>query len=653
MKKFFAFILSIAIVFSFVVLPASSADKAKELTVVFTHDLHSYIDTKTINVNGDVKEVGGFAKIKTIIDNEKAKSKNTLAIDAGDFSMGTLYQSVYTTSAIELRMLGLMGYDATTLGNHEFDYGGEGLASMLNSAKSSGDKLPAIVSNNINWNESSGDAAVAVKKAMNNYGVSDYTVVNKGNVKIAIFGGMGIESIEYAPNSGLSFNSFLEVSKKTVQTIKEKENPDIIVCLSHSGISDNPKESEDEILAKEIPDIDIIISGHSHSTLEKQKVVGKTIIGACGEYGKNVGVIKVKQDKDGSWNVNEYKLIPVDNKIEADSEIVKKIEEYRKAVNEYLKYYNFEDYSQVIAYSPFNMSSVDDLYANHTDQALSNLITDSYIYAIQQAEGDNYVPVDAAVLPVGVVRSTFNKGEIKVSDVYEVCSLGVGEDGKSGYPLASVYLTGKELKTVAEVDASISTIMSSAQLYTTGLQYSFNPKRIFLNRVTDVSLLTAEGKKKEIEDEKLYRVVADIYSAQMLGSIKDKSFGLLSIQPKDEQGKPITDLNKTVIKYKNGREVKQWYALATYLQSFEKVNGLPTIPDEYGAAQGRKVVDTNSGLFQNRNMIFYILLAVMVLLIMIIVLVIRAIAKKIRKKDVLKDENKTSEEKDKKEDLKI
>ncbi|MEG1614808.1 MAG: bifunctional metallophosphatase/5'-nucleotidase, partial [Oscillospiraceae bacterium] len=196
MKKILSIILSIVIIFSFAILPASSADtaKGKELAVVFTHDLHSYIDTRE------------FAKIKTIIDSEKAKNENTLVVDGGDFSMGTLFQSVYTSTAIELRMLGLMGYDATTFGNHEFDYSGQGLAKMLTSAKSDNDKLPFIVSNNINWNNSNSKGAVDVKKAMDDYGVADYKIVKKGNVKIAIFGGMGIDSIEYTPNSGLDFD---------------------------------------------------------------------------------------------------------------------------------------------------------------------------------------------------------------------------------------------------------------------------------------------------------------------------------------------------------------------------------------------------------------------------------------------------------------
>jgi len=93
--------------------------------------MHSYIDPVQVNENGVLVEKGGFARIKTIIDSVKKQNENTFVLDGGDFSMGTLYQSVFSEKALELRLLGLMGYQATTIGNHEFDYRSDGLAKML------------------------------------------------------------------------------------------------------------------------------------------------------------------------------------------------------------------------------------------------------------------------------------------------------------------------------------------------------------------------------------------------------------------------------------------------------------------------------------------------------------------------------------------
>src|SRR5699024_2025715 len=161
-------------------------------------------------------------------------------------------------------------------------------------------------------------------------------------------------------------------------------------------------------------------------------------------------------------------------------------------------------------------------------------------YAIKEAEQENYRKVDVAVVASGIIRDSFTKGDIMVKDAFQVSSLGIGKDQLSGYPLIDVYLNGKELKTAAEVDASIQPIMGAAQLYMSGLKYSFNPNRIIFNKVTDISLDTENG-ELELEDDKLYRVVANLYTGQMLDEVKARSKNLLSIVPKDENGHEIVD----------------------------------------------------------------------------------------------------------------
>ena len=114
---------------------AYAASGAKELSVMFTHDTHSHLESFRTVVDDTEQEVGGFARIRTLIEEQKEKDAETLVVDAGDFSMGTLIQTVYTTEAAELRMLGYLGCDVTTFGNHEFDYRSDGLAYMLKTAK--------------------------------------------------------------------------------------------------------------------------------------------------------------------------------------------------------------------------------------------------------------------------------------------------------------------------------------------------------------------------------------------------------------------------------------------------------------------------------------------------------------------------------------
>ena len=180
-----ALILAVVLLASVIMTNVSAENAKKELTVVFTHDLHSHID---------VAEQGGFARIMTTISKIKAEKENVLVVDAGDFSMGTLYQTVYATHALELRLMGQMGFDATTLGNHEFDYTTEKLAQMLTAAKESGDPLPALPIANIDWEASTGEYTQMLKAALESYGWKPYTVVTKGNIKIGVFGVMGENS---------------------------------------------------------------------------------------------------------------------------------------------------------------------------------------------------------------------------------------------------------------------------------------------------------------------------------------------------------------------------------------------------------------------------------------------------------------------------
>lgn len=636
MKRKISLLLSLMILLLLFAVPVAAEGNVagKELTVAFTHDLHSYLDTKRYEVNGETAEIGGFAKLKTILDNIRAEH-NTLVVDAGDFSMGTLYQTVFARRAVELRMLGFLGYDAVTLGNHEFDYGSDGLAEMLEAAMKSGERLPEIVMSNIDFANSPSDNARLLEKTMRDYGAEDYLILDRGDVKVAVFGLIGEDAYKSAPESELVFKDIVDQAKNTVKEIEEKEEPDIIICLSHAGTWADTDKSEDEILAKAVPEIDLIVSGHTHSYLEEPIIVTDTYIVSCGEYGQNVGRIDLVQDDEGGWAVKDYELIPADEKIESDSATLKKIDEYREYVNEFLAGYGFESYDQIIAFSPYNFTGLREMNATHIDQAMGNLVSDAIMYGAKQAEVDDHVAIDVAVVPVGIIRAVFNRGPVTISDAYEVMSLGIGPDGIPGYPLASVYLTGKELKTVAEIDASITPIFESAQLYTAGLSYTFNPHRIIFNRATDVKLVGEDGELTEIDNDKLYRVVADLYSAQMLGAVTDLSKGILSLTLKDAQGNKVEDYNDLILYDSEGAEIKEWHAFASYLQSFEQVDKVPVIPAEYESAQNRKVLDDSWNpvrIFRQLNTISIIIILVIVLIIVVIVLLVRFIVRRVKRR---------------------
>lgn len=609
-------------------------DSPREISIIFSHDMHSHMDSERAVSDGKQIERGGMGRTATIIKQITAEYPNSWVVDGGDFSMGTAYQTVFETEASELRVMGAMGYDATTFGNHEFDYGAAGLASMLNSAKASNDKVPALLCANLDWETSLAEAkdkeaTQALKDACEVYGVQEYTIIEKDGIKMAVFGIMGNEAASFAPVSGVYFSDPVEASQKVVKKIQKNEDADVIVCLSHSGTWENPEESEDEILAEQVPEINVIVSGHTHTELPEAIMVGDTAVVSCGPYNYNLGHVVLEEQKDGSFALKDYKLIPVDESVEEDQEIVNRLSEFRKTVSEeYFGRFGYE-MDQVLASNDIEFMPFEEFGLEKGEEPLGNLIADSYVYAVAKAEGPGSDPIDVAVVPHGVVRGSFFTGDITVSDAFNVSSLGQGPDGISGYPLVSAYLTGKELKDLAEVDATVSDLMSVARLYMSGLSFDYNMHRMFLNRATDVQLVTADGSPEELDDEQLYRLTADLYSCRMLSIVKEQSFGLLSLEPKDAEGNPITNFEDNII-YDGDRELKAWYALASYVDSFDNNQ----VPEKYAQPENRKNDVTGWNpveLVKQPNKVGYIMMAAVMVLILLIIGIVKAV-KRIRRK---------------------
>lgn len=627
-------------------LSVQAAKEGQEIHVVFTHDLHSHLESFWTELDGEEQELGGFARLKTFVDEARAEDEGTLVLDGGDFSMGTLYQTVYESQAAELRMLGFLGVDVTTMGNHEFDYRTVGLNHMLQSAIKSKDALPNFVLCNVDWEATLEDSSreghkdlVQLKDTFQEYGIQDYVMLEKNGIRIAVVGVFGRDALACAPTCQLIFQDPVEAVKETVASIKEKEEADMIVCVSHGGTWEEESQSEDEILAKEVPELDLIISGHTHSTLSQPIVHGDTAIVSCGEYGMRAGKLTLTQKSDGRWSVTDYQVPGMTADISEDEEALNKIRELGATIDsDYLAQFGYTQ-EQVLIYNPWKNPQLRDIYAQHQERPYCNLLSDSYLYALNRLPQYEEKPVQVAVVPTGVIRDVFaENSNLRVADVFNVFSLGIGADGVPGYPLVDVYLTGRELKTAAEVDASISPMMDTAQLFISGLSYTYNPHRLILNKVTDITLMDLKGNVEELEDDKLYRVVADLYSGQMLSAVSDKSFGILSITPKDANGNVIEDLEQHIVHDQEGREVKAWASVAQYLQ-YLSAEHEGQIPEYYKESHGRKIVEDDSSigaLIRHPNKIAIaivaILLAVILILVLILVLIVRLIKRRRRKK---------------------
>lgn len=659
-RRFSAFFLALLLAV-LCVLPVGAVaegciQETNVTTILFTHDLHSHFLPQSTAEGG---ESGGYARLKTVIDGERAMNPDALLVDGGDFSIGSLIQTLYTTQAAELRTMGAMGYDAVTIGNHEFDHKGTGFAEMLNSAKAAQQAavelllvdarpledmdaykerfgpvtpvLPTLLEANYAPADDNPDRAF-IRSAMENYGVTDCMTLERGGVTYGLFGLMGVDSDECAPTSGFTRTDAAKAAKRCVETLKG-EGAEIIVCLSHSGTGDSLASSEDEELAKAVDGIDVIVSGHTHSTLAEPLVVNDTYIVSSGPYCQNLGSLTFSWDDGGEKRLLDYRLIPIDETVAENPEIAGLVEQWKDMVGEtYLARYGLT-YDEVLTRSDYDLNTP--ASAVQENNGLGTLVSDAFLWAdctLNAAYADS--PHTVSVTADGVLRASLPAGDLTVAMAFDVLPMGVGEDGTSGFPLVAVYLTGKELKAAMEVDASVTPIMPAAQLYMSGAKYAFNTKRMFFNRVYDAALTdvtfdeSGTGNAYEIDDNALYRVVTGMYSAQMLGTVKSKSMGLLSLEPKQANGTPVTDFADCILYDANGNELKEWYALAAYLEQF----GEDGLPDRYAApANGCKQVSDSFApgqLLAGWNGITWVVLGIVLLILALIFLLIRSLRRR-------------------------
>ena len=600
-RRISAFLLVFILLCS--LLPALAAGPERHsATVLFTHDLHSHFLPQPDGRGG---ESGGYARLKTALDRERAAHPDALTVDGGDFSIGSLIQTLYTTQGAELRTMGALGYDAATAGNHEFDHTGAGFAAMLNAVLASGDRAPALLMANYKPAADNPDR-LDIQRAMAAYDVQDYMILERGGVAYGIFGLMGEDSHSCAPSSGFTLGDMASNAQRCVDALKA-EGAEFIICLSHSGTDEKKKLSEDERLAEKVPGIDLIVSGHTHTTLAQPIVAGDTYIVSAGPYCGNLGSITLSWTEGGEKTLEDYHLTPIDERLPEDQETAAMVERWKGLVGgTYLGRYGLS-YDTALTRTDFDLPTP--VSGVQSGNALGELVADSFLWAVDNLEKDSPDVPTVTVTADGVLRAPLATGEITTSMAFDVLSMGVGGDGTSGFPLVGVYLTGRELRAAAEVDASVTPLMPAAQLYMAGLEYSFNTHRMFFNRVTDIKLrqnitatadveiVDAEGNlmpppadafdwQEEIDDGQLYRVVTGMYSAQMLGTVKSRSMGLLSLEPKMADGSPVIDFEDCILRDENGNEIKEWYALAAYLQSF----GEEGVPARYAQPDGRKDV---------------------------------------------------------------
>lgn len=591
-----------AVVVALCCLAALSAEP-KRFTILHTNDLHSHLqgvspelDYTPLRADHD-GTVGGWSRLAAAIAVVRAERSNpVLVLDAGDFLMGTLFHMLAREESLELRLLHSMGYDAVGLGNHEFDLMPDGLARIL-SAAAAGQALPPVLFASALFDPDRPEDD-SLERAFAAGLVRPYRVVERGGMRFGLFALLGKDAAEVSPfASPVKFREPAEVAREMVSLLRDKEQVEVVVCLSHSGLKDDPEESEDVQLAREVPGLDVIVSGHTHTRLDAPLRIGGTIIVQAWEYGKQLGVLDLEVEA-GKVRLAGWQAVPLDDSRAGDPILQARIDSYKRELDRRVLAAHGWTYGQVLAETAF------DLKAAEAETGLGNLVADSIRWCVDRVASDPADPSSRVTLAVesgGVIRDEIlrgSTGRLTTADLFRVLPLGVGLDDSMAYPLISIWLTGAELRKTLEIVASVYPLKGSDYfLQVSGVRFRYNPRRVLFDRVSSVELGSHEEGWRPLDTSKrnttLYRVAANYYNSAFLKLIGGFTFHILDIVPKDRQGVPIEDLADARVDAdpeKPGiQELKEWAGLLEYVRSFADTdgNGIPDIPQRYSGPEGR------------------------------------------------------------------
>ena len=262
-------------------LSTATAGK-KQVVILHTNDTHSCIMPLSENLaDTTVAGRGGFLRRMALVQKERRDNPGLLLIDSGDFSQGSPYYTLFKGD-VEIGMMNMMGYDAATIGNHEFDFGLDNMARIFRTAT-----FPIVCSNY----DFTGTPVEGL--------VKEYTVITRDGMRIGMFGlspdMKGL--IDENKCQGVAFLDPIETAKRTSTLLRKKEKCDVVICISHLGW-DMDGECDDAMLATATQGIDIILGGHSHTNMEKAQTMkaadGKTVtIDQNGKSGIWIGKLVV------------------------------------------------------------------------------------------------------------------------------------------------------------------------------------------------------------------------------------------------------------------------------------------------------------------------------------------------------------------------
>lgn len=417
MKKFALFCLFIL----HAALVPYSYSQTKNFTILYTNDLHSYLEPHIVPWVDKTRKVGGFANIATLVKREKAANPNTLYFDAGDFFAGP-YVSSLTKGEAVIDAMNDLGLDAVCVGNHEFDYGWENALQQFPKAKFSllNGNIFLKGTNKLHWN-------------------NPYIIKNVNGIRLGIIGMHG--KFAFYDTTSAEMIKGVEVRDEEVylkKYIKELKNKtDLIVLIIHQGIpgtqsstgaKDVPRNHDRDIeLAKRVPGIDIMVTGHPHSGLSEPLVSDGTIIVSTDAYTIELGKIELTYDKkrDKIISYKNHLNYLYDDEVEDDPEMLKVISKWKDKLK------TITEEQVTTTTGPFTR-------AYGEESVMGNMVADSvlnahpdYDFAVTNSGGLRQ-DIDAGAVTVGELISAFPfpntivKLEMKGSDMRAIFEHGAG-----------------------------------------------------------------------------------------------------------------------------------------------------------------------------------------------------------------------------------
>jgi 5'-nucleotidase len=580
----------------------------QKLLILHTNDIHSHlmgfapeIDYTPATTNDDTTR-GGMARLATAIGEAKgaaaAAGTPVLLLDAGDFMMGTLFEFLATTASSELAMMHALGYDATTIGNHELDWTPHGLAGILSAAVTNNATIP-ILSSNMNF--SATDPADDELANLAAAGVIQPKLVKMvGGLKVGFFGLIGANAVQVTPQAApLTFDPIAVAAARMVKELRETDQVDLVIALSHSGIDHNG-QGEDAALAAQVPGIDIIISGHTHDTLAHPFPIGNTLIVTAGAYTAYLGELSLTVTPSGtpgqppvSVTVDDYTLLNIDDTIPGDATTQAGVDAYIAGLDTALAP-NGLAYKAVVAKTPADLP-----LPARGEAPVGNLVTDAYrtITAAVQPTEPPAIAVDAN----GALRAPIiagKTGTVWFADLFRVTPLGIGPDQIPGYSLVTFYLNARDIRNGLELGGAPEVVPNDFFLQVSGINVTYDMTKPLFGRVSSLALVPPTGAPQPLDlndTTTCYKVVTTNYVAGLLGAVQSLTENLLSVTAKDSDCltpvDPTTRFVDADPTTPTVEELKHWQAVVKYVSGLPPdANGVPNIPAAYATPQGRIVV---------------------------------------------------------------